>query len=245
MEKPGMMIYYDMQESIEELTPVEQAMVYHDLFTYSRTGIEPHWPEKMAWSWGMFKARVDEDTARYERVSEKRREAARARWAGREERRAEESGEEKMHMQPNTKTNAATATESDTDSKTTTVSNTAANALTETTGCAPAKAAPAAHPAQSSAPIDLSAGASVSREAAASAFPKLAAVPPMPGEMPKPSFAAPSAGNSGREVTQRLAQLMEQEHARQRARATAQKSGTGYKTRPGGNDIQKNTGQYR
>ena len=77
MARPGVMIYFDMANSLRGLSLEEIGMVYQGIMDYAQNGEVPRWPEKLSLVWEMIRSRIDADAARYEAVVAKRREAAR------------------------------------------------------------------------------------------------------------------------------------------------------------------------
>ena len=101
MNKPGVMIYFNMRPS-RRFSPAKRAMLYDAMLDYAETGVEPDFQGAMAIAWENVAPVLARDSARYAEVHEKRvrsamlggiatREAARKR---REEQTVEE------HLEP-------------------------------------------------------------------------------------------------------------------------------------------------
>ena len=102
MARPGVMIYFDMANSLRGLSLEELGMVYQGIMDYAQNGVVPQWPEKLSLAWEMIRSRIDADIARYEEIAEKRREA------GRRSHQAKEQVQQMQQMQPNINTNSNT-----------------------------------------------------------------------------------------------------------------------------------------
>ena len=79
--KPGFMLYCDWEDTLSALPPEALQELLQAMFLYTRTGALPDFRHHdAALVWTMLRPRMDYDTARYETVSQRRRESANKRW---------------------------------------------------------------------------------------------------------------------------------------------------------------------
>ena len=79
--KPGVMIYLDMLQTLERLSDENAGILFRAILKYGATGAEPELPDALYILWPMVRMRLDTDDRRYHQVSQKRRYAAYVRWA--------------------------------------------------------------------------------------------------------------------------------------------------------------------
>ena len=79
--KPGFMMYCDWEDALSSLPPQALQELLQAMFLYTRTGaLSDFRHREAALVWTMMRPRLDYDTARYEAVSQRRREVAAKRW---------------------------------------------------------------------------------------------------------------------------------------------------------------------
>lgn len=80
-KQPGVMLYFDMRDGLNELSSEEKGMMLDAIFDYAEYGTVPVFSNAtLRIAWGFIKAAIDRDSARYETVRQRRREAAQKRW---------------------------------------------------------------------------------------------------------------------------------------------------------------------
>ncbi len=80
-KKPGVMIYFDMLETLERLSDENAGVLLRAILEYGKTQCEPQLPDPLYLLWPMIRMRLDMDDERYYQVSQKRSYAAYVRWA--------------------------------------------------------------------------------------------------------------------------------------------------------------------
>lgn len=80
-EKPGVMIYFDVAETVELMSDELAGALFKAILEYGLTKREPALRDELIIPWPLIRAKLDVDDARYFRISQKRRYAAYARWA--------------------------------------------------------------------------------------------------------------------------------------------------------------------
>lgn len=68
MKRPGMMIYFDMYESLSKLSPTLQGKMLRAMLEYAIHGVEPVLTDKLEVIWGLIKPRIDMDAQAYHRA---------------------------------------------------------------------------------------------------------------------------------------------------------------------------------
>ena len=71
--RPGMMVYFDMLESVECLSERDKGRLFMGMLRYGRDGIDPKFEGTPKAIWGLMKSRIDRDTAEYYRSVQRRR----------------------------------------------------------------------------------------------------------------------------------------------------------------------------
>lgn len=79
--KPGIMIYFDMLETVNRLSDRDAGRLFRAILEYGMTQRVPELPEKLFLIWPLLQMRLDNDDQRYYRVTLKRRYAIYVRWA--------------------------------------------------------------------------------------------------------------------------------------------------------------------
>ena len=79
--KPGVMIYFDMLETLKQMTDRQAGILFRAILQYGATGIRPELPDSIRLLWPMIEVRLIADHQRYKLVSLKRSYAIYARWA--------------------------------------------------------------------------------------------------------------------------------------------------------------------
>ena len=79
--KPGIMIYFDMLETVNRLSDQNAGRLFRAILQYGMTQQVPELPEKLFLIWPLVQMRLDNDDERYYRVARKRRYAIYVRWA--------------------------------------------------------------------------------------------------------------------------------------------------------------------
>ena len=82
MEKrqPGVMLYFDIRPCLTRLTMDEQGQLFRAILDYGEDGTEPNFDYMLGIAWDFIKPRLERDKERYREISQKRAEAAQARW---------------------------------------------------------------------------------------------------------------------------------------------------------------------
>lgn len=78
---PGVMLYFDMIDSLQCLSAEEQGELFLAILRYAQSGTQPQLSPASRVLWGLIRARIDRDTAHYYQVVENRRLAAQKRWS--------------------------------------------------------------------------------------------------------------------------------------------------------------------
>lgn len=82
-KQPGVMLYFSMKEGLNELSNEEKGMMLDAIFDYAENGAVPAFSTAtLRIAWGFVKSAIDRDSARYETVRKRRKEAAQKRWNG-------------------------------------------------------------------------------------------------------------------------------------------------------------------
>lgn len=76
MAKPGVMIYFDMRESIQELTDDEKGRLLVAILEYGELGVIPEFTGILKAVWGFIRPKLDRDNRAYEDTVAKRKYAA-------------------------------------------------------------------------------------------------------------------------------------------------------------------------
>lgn len=106
MNKPGVMIYFDMRPS-RRLPDADRLRLYDAMLDYAETGAEPDFGDgPLAMLWDYFQPKLDTDNERYERIRAKRSQAGRlgglaSRHTKQEEQMLTEEAPEAIPTQPN------------------------------------------------------------------------------------------------------------------------------------------------
>jgi len=79
-DKPGVMIYFDMLDTVKRLTDIQAGRLFRAILEYGATRREPKLPDNLYLLWPLVQMRLDIDDERYYKVSQKRRYAAYVRW---------------------------------------------------------------------------------------------------------------------------------------------------------------------
>ena len=79
--KPGIMIYFDVIETVNRLSDQNAGLLFRAILEYGMTRRVPELPKKLFLLWPLVQMRLDTDDERYHRVARKRRYAAYVRWA--------------------------------------------------------------------------------------------------------------------------------------------------------------------
>ena len=79
-KQPGVMLYFEIRPCLERLTMDEQGQLFNAILAYGEDGIEPNFDYMLGIAWDFIKPRLDRDRERYAEISQKRAEAAQARW---------------------------------------------------------------------------------------------------------------------------------------------------------------------
>ena len=67
--KPGVMVYFDMRQTLEHLSDRHVAALFRAILEYGKTGLRPELPDKLLALWPLIEMRIDIDDGRYrERV---------------------------------------------------------------------------------------------------------------------------------------------------------------------------------
>lgn len=80
-DKPGVMIYFDIQETVNRLSDKNAGILFRAILEYGFTGCEPELPNALHLLWPMIRMRLDTDDQRYRQVTQKRKYAVYVRWA--------------------------------------------------------------------------------------------------------------------------------------------------------------------
>ena len=80
-EKPGVMIYFDMRETLNRLSDRNAGLLFRAILEYGATRKVPKLPDVLFPIWPLIQMRLDIDDERYFRVTQKRRYAVYVRWA--------------------------------------------------------------------------------------------------------------------------------------------------------------------
>lgn len=67
-EKPGVMLYFDMAESLKFLSREDKGDLLDAIMDYGRMGKQPDFKGALGVCWALIKPRMDRDTAKYEEV---------------------------------------------------------------------------------------------------------------------------------------------------------------------------------
>lgn len=78
--KPGVMIYFDIQETVKRLSDRSAGILFRAILEYGATKKEPTLPDSLYMLWPMIRMRLDTDDERYHQMSQRRRYAAYTRW---------------------------------------------------------------------------------------------------------------------------------------------------------------------
>ena len=80
-EKPGVMIYFEIMETVRLLNDQQAAALFRAILEYGLTKKEPPLPDDLMILWPLVRMRLDSDDERYYQVSQKKRYGAYVRWA--------------------------------------------------------------------------------------------------------------------------------------------------------------------
>ena len=78
--KPGVMIYFDMMESVKYLSDKNAGILFKAIMHYARDAQQPKLPEKLLPLWAMVRSRVDSDDDAYQEKTTKNKYSAYVRW---------------------------------------------------------------------------------------------------------------------------------------------------------------------
>ena len=78
--KPGVMIYFDMQDTLRQMTDRQAGILFRAILQYGETGTRPELPNALRLLWPMIETRIIADHQRYKTVSLKRSYAAYVKW---------------------------------------------------------------------------------------------------------------------------------------------------------------------
>lgn len=66
MSRPGIMIYFDIVRSLEDLNDAEVGQLFRALLEYGQTGVLPDFQDRaLRTVWRQLQARADQDAAKY------------------------------------------------------------------------------------------------------------------------------------------------------------------------------------
>lgn len=65
MDQPGVMIYFDILDPIQQLTDSEKGQLFNALLQYGKDDIIPQFEGSLAIAWAFIKPRLDRDSAKY------------------------------------------------------------------------------------------------------------------------------------------------------------------------------------
>ena len=91
-EKPGVMVYFDVKNSVDLLSDQEAGILFRAILNYGLNGTEDQLDGSLSIIWPMIRARLDIDDQRYRDTIEKRQYANYVR-------RAKVNGEEAMDFE--------------------------------------------------------------------------------------------------------------------------------------------------
>jgi len=80
-EKPGVMIYFEIMETVRLLNDTQAATLFRAILEYGITKKEPQLPDDLLILWPLIRMRLDTDDDRYYKVAQKKRYGAYVRWA--------------------------------------------------------------------------------------------------------------------------------------------------------------------
>ena len=78
--KPGVMVYFEMIESVKYLSEKNAGILFKAILYYAREGQDPDLPPKLLPLWGMLRNRIDADDAQYQEKVRKNKYNAYVRW---------------------------------------------------------------------------------------------------------------------------------------------------------------------
>ena len=118
-KQPGVMLYFDLRNSLARLSYEEKGRILEAVLDYGQYGVVPEFDGMLGLAWDFISPRVDHDKTRYEEVSRRRSEAAASRWN-----QAHANASFAMQTMPTTNTNTKTSTKTNTQTKTSTQTST-------------------------------------------------------------------------------------------------------------------------
>ena len=83
--KPGVMVYFDMRQTLEHLSDRHVAALFRAILEYGETGRRPKLPDKLLVLWPLVEMRINTDDSRYRENVRKRKYAAYCRWAAKKD----------------------------------------------------------------------------------------------------------------------------------------------------------------
>ena len=66
MDQPGVMIYFDILDPIQNLTDSEKGQLFNAILEYGKDDIPPQFEGALAIAWGFIKPKLDRDAAKYQ-----------------------------------------------------------------------------------------------------------------------------------------------------------------------------------
>ena len=111
-QQPGVMLYFDVRESIAQLSYEEKGMLLDAILDYGQHGREPEFAGGgLCFIWPFVRRDIHRDSERYEEIRSKRRAAATKRWQAEEEPMQEDAHASKcMHVECKPMQNMPTTT---------------------------------------------------------------------------------------------------------------------------------------
>ncbi len=79
-KKPGVMIYFDMQQTLNRMSDRNAGILFRAILEYGATGKVPKLPDTLCLLWPLIQMRLDSDDQRYRSISLKRQYATYKRW---------------------------------------------------------------------------------------------------------------------------------------------------------------------
>lgn len=78
--KPGVMIYFDLMESVKYLSDKNAGILFKAIMHYARDAQQPDLPVKLLPLWAMVRSRIDADDDSYQEKTRKNKYSAYIRW---------------------------------------------------------------------------------------------------------------------------------------------------------------------
>ena len=76
MARPGVMIYFDVREPLEELTDNEKGQLFDAILEYGQYGVIPEFTGTLRMAWRFIKPNIDRDGNKYEKTVQQRKYAS-------------------------------------------------------------------------------------------------------------------------------------------------------------------------